>query len=130
MIVIDASCVVDLVTQSTDAAAIEARLARETGRVHAPQLLDIEVLHAVRTLERTRQLAPERADRAVALLLTFSARRWSHRRLRVRTWELRHNLTAYDAVYVALGERLGCTVLTRDAKLARAPGLKGRVELI
>jgi len=130
LIVIDASCVVEFVLQTSASDAIGERLLREGRRVHAPQLLDLEVLQALRRLVLAREVTAERASAAVAKLALCGVRRWPHRGLRARVWELRDNLTAYDAAYVALAERLGCVVLTRDARLARAPGLAGRVELI
>ncbi|MCE9636036.1 MAG: type II toxin-antitoxin system VapC family toxin [Planctomycetes bacterium] len=130
MIVVDASAVIEFLLQTDAAAPIAERLLQEGRRVHAPQLMDLEVLQAFRRLVLAREVTQDRAGAAVARLITCGIRRWPHRSLRTRVWELRHNLTAYDATYVALAERLGCTVLTRDAKLARAPGLKRRVELI
>ena len=72
----------------------------------------------------------EGEDLAVRALELLSVRRWSHRRLRSRIWDLRGNVTAYDAAYVALAERLGCRVLTRDEPLSRTPGLEDRFELV
>lgn len=121
---------VEFLLQTDAAEVIGERLLHEGRRVHAPQLLDLEVLQALRRLVLARQVSADRAGAAVSRLAVCGVRRWPHRALRARVWELRENVTAYDAAYVALAERLGCKVLTRDARLARAPGLADRVEPI
>jgi|SRR5665811_111710 len=96
----------------------------------APELLDIEVVNALRGMVR-RDVVPE----AEALLLvhslgTLGITRRPHRPLLPRIWELRDNLTAYDATYVALAEALRCPLVTSDARIASAPGIRCEVEVI
>lgn len=130
MIVVDASSVVELLLRTEAAERIDARLRSERRAIHAPHLLDPEVLQAIRGFLLTGEMTLDRARDAVTDLGHFGVRRWSHRALRERIWALRHNVTAYDATYVALAERLGCRVLTRDGPLSRTPGLEDRFELI
>ena len=129
MIVVDASCLVEILLQTRDAARIETRL-RRGGGMHAPELLDLEVLQVLRRLVATRETSSDRADLALAALERLALRRWSHAVVRRRVWALRANLTAYDAAYVALAERLRCVLLTRDGKLARSSGHRARIELL
>lgn len=78
----------------------------------------------------SRELSPDRADEAISDFRAFRIRRYGHQILADRIWELRSNFSAYDAAYVALAELLGTTLLTSDAKLARAPGVASTVELV
>jgi predicted nucleic acid-binding protein len=84
----------------------------------------------LRRLLAGRAISSERAEIALAALERLALRRWSHAALRRRIWALRANLTAYDAAYVALAERLRCSVLTRDGRLARVSGHRGRIEVV
>jgi len=129
VIVVDASSVVGVLLGSRSAAAIEARWRGDGGPLHAPHLLDVEVLSGLRRLVRERAIADARAASAISTFLRFRVRRWPHRTLRERIWELRHNVTAYDAAYVALAERLGCPLTTADRSLARSSGHRARIEL-
>ena len=108
----------------------ERRLAGQGERLCAPQLLDVEVLQAIRRYALTRQVPQERANLAVAVLGQFPVSRFPHEPLRHRIWELRENLTAYDAAYVALAEALRCPLITSDARLADSPGHTAAVELL
>ena len=76
------------------------------------------------------QLEARRADLALVDLLDLPMRRVSHRQLLKRCWDLRQNLTQYDAAYVALAEALEAVLVTGDSRLSRAPGLRCRVELV
>lgn len=129
MIVLDSSCLAEVLLQTGDAVGIETRL-RHAGGLHAPEVLDLEILQAMRRLVAGREISVERAALAVGALERLALRRWSHGPLRGRVWALRANLTAYDAAYVALAERLGCPVLTRDTRLARATGHRARIEVV
>jgi predicted nucleic acid-binding protein len=97
---------------------------------HAPGLLDLEVTSALRRLLRARVIDEGRADRALADLSTHPLERYPHVALLPRIWDLRHNLTPYDAAYVALAEALGAVLVTADARLANAPGLRCAVEVL
>ena len=129
MIIVDASCAIEVLLGTDAAASIEARW--RTGRgLHAPELIDLEVLQVLRRLVTGREISGERAMLAVDAFARLALRRWSHGPLRQRVWSLRANLSAYDAAYVALGEHLRCPVLTRDARLARSAGHRARVEVV
>jgi len=88
--------------------------------VHVPQLAHLEVVSVLRGLVRGGRVSAERADQALQDLRVFPARSWPHEALLGRVWELRHNLTAYDAAYVALAELVGATLVTGDARLVTA----------
>ncbi|HWE68540.1 MAG TPA: type II toxin-antitoxin system VapC family toxin [Acidimicrobiales bacterium] len=96
----------------------------------APELVDIEVVSAFRQLLRRAELSPHRVELALADLRSLPLRRVSHRMLTVRCWELRDNLTPYDAAYVAVAELFGVPLLTADAALARAPGVNCVIEVL
>ena len=88
----------------------------------APELLDVEVVSVIRRLASIGHVTPVRADQATLDLAALPVDRASHRRLIARCWELRDNLTPYDATYVALAEALDATLVTGDERLARAAG--------
>jgi len=98
--------------------------------LHAPHLLDIEVTQVVRRYAASGAIPVRRAHTAIVDLLNLQIRRYPHDLLLERVWALRHNLTAYDAGYVALAEALDATLLTRDRRLARAAGRDAKVELV
>ncbi|MBL0169657.1 MAG: type II toxin-antitoxin system VapC family toxin [Gemmatimonadaceae bacterium] len=128
--VLDASVVVELVLASQAGTAAMARLVADNALLHAPELLDIEVLHVLRRAALLGQLTPQRAEQAIGVLESLPLTRHPHAPLRRRCWQLRANFSAYDAAYVALAEGLGARLMTRDARIARAPGLGAVVELV
>lgn len=97
--------------------------------LHAPHLFDVEVLQALRGLALGGLISESRSRRALKALLDMRVTRYPHGPLAARIWELRNNLTAYDAAYVALAEALGAPLVTTDGGLARSPGHGARVEL-
>ena len=127
MIVVDASCVVEVLLRTEPADSIEARWRRE-GSLHAPELIDLEILQVLRRLVAQREISEDRALLAIGMLDRLALRRWSHGMLSRRIWALRRNLTAYDAAYVALAERLACALITRDRRLVRSTGHDARIE--
>jgi len=127
VIVVDSSAVLAVLLK-TASIELEKRVLAE--RLHAPHLIDVEVLQVVRRWVLSRELPLDRASQAIADFRQFRINRYHHEPLIDRIWELRLNLTAYDAAYVALAEMLGTTVLTVDGKMARAPGMAGTVELV
>ena len=130
MIVLDASAVVPLlVDPATTTEELQARLRRES-TVHVPHLLDVEVANALRNRVLRGRLHPAGARRAIRRLAVLPLCRWPHDRLLGRALALRDQLSAYDATYVALAERLGATLLTRDARMARAGGHRARIEVV
>lgn len=130
MIVLDASALVELLLGTELGHAIGARLADPTLGLHVPHLADVEVAQTLRRYVMESDLGPAAAASALADLHALDLERHPHEPLLDRVWALRQNLTAYDAVYVALAEVLDTTVLTCDRKLARAPGVAGRVDLV
>jgi predicted nucleic acid-binding protein len=97
--------------------------------VHAPHLLELEVANALRRIVLRRKLDVEAGESALLDLSRLAIVRHPHEPLMRRVWELRENLTAYDASYVALAEALGAPLLTTDARLARASGTACEIEL-
>jgi predicted nucleic acid-binding protein len=130
MIVVDASAIAELLLQTELGRRVEARVYRDDDELHAPHLLDVEVISALRRLVRAREVAPGRAREAVEDLSSLRIMRHGHLDLAARAWRLRENLTAYDAVYVALAEALAATVVTCDGPLGAAPGHSARIEVI
>ena len=107
--------------------ALLPRLA--TARLHAPHLLDVEFLSGLRGLVRGRKLSPDRANDVRNDFADLAITRYAMSRLADRVWELRDNVTAYDACYVALAEALDCPLVTSDARLAKAAGHHAEVEV-
>ena len=130
MIVLDASAAVDWLVQTPAAQCIESRIFSRNQSLHAPELLDLEVAQVLRRLAREGALSAARAEQAIQDLLDLRITRYPHSVLLPRIWQLRHNLSAYDAAYVVLAEKLGATLLTRDARLASTPGHAASVEVV
>lgn len=129
MIVVDASVLVSaLVDRGRVGAACTARLASDD--LAAPSLIDVEVLSAIRGLARAGRITEREGDRATESLRIFPIDRVTHTELIARAWALRHNVSAYDAVYLALAERLGASFVTGDAGLRHVPGASCTVEVI
>ena len=129
MIVTDASVVITALVDETQAGyTARARLVDE--RLRAPELLDLEVASALRRRAAAGALTLELAKEAIRDLQRLPIERISHRQLLNRCWELRENVTIYDASYVALAETLGAVLVTADKRLARAPGLRCAVEVL
>ena len=120
-IVIDASALVELLTHSPLAANID-QVIGDTDLI-APDVLNPEVLQSLRGLERGGRLTSARASLAVTRLAEISIPRIPTQGLLHEAWSIRANISAYDACYVALARMLGCSLLTTDRPLARAPDL-------
>ena len=129
MIVLDASAALDWLLQSSPGRLIEKRIYSRKETLHAPHLLDLEVAQVVRRLVRERIITEQRADIAIQDLLNLRIVRYPHFFLLPRVWQFRHNLSAYDAAYVALAEQLAAPLVTRDARLAAAGANTVRIEL-
>lgn len=125
MVVVDASVLVNALLID---GASRARLAE--ANLQAPDLIDAEVLSVLLRLVLAERLPERHALKALATSQQLGLRRHASRHLWPRAWELRTNLSAYDALYVALAEQLGITLLTADARTARAPGLLCPVEVM
>jgi len=130
VIVVDASAMLEVLLRTPASAAAEQRLFDPGETVHAPHLLDVEVAQVVRRYALTGQVDQERCRMALDDLAEFPLRRYPHDVLLPRVWELRNNLTAYDAVYVALAEALDAPLVTRDQRLASAAGHHARISLV
>jgi predicted nucleic acid-binding protein len=129
LIVLDASAAVEVLLQTAAGAPMTERLLDPAESLHAPHLLDVEVAQTLRRFVRRGEVAPERARQALDDLASLPLERYSHEILMSRVWALRENLTAYDAVYVALAEVLEATLLTRDGRIPSAPGHTARVDV-
>jgi predicted nucleic acid-binding protein len=129
VIVADASIVVRALADD-GAPGDLARAVLHGQTIRAPHVLDVEVVHALRANVRRGHLDPRRATAAIDDLARSAIVRVPHRRLLPRLWELRDNVSAYDAAYVALAEALGVPLVTADARLANAPGLRCDVEVL
>ena len=97
--------------------------------LHAPHLLDVEVAQVLRRLVANGHIGGDRGRAALDALVLLPFNRYPHDALLPRIWELRNNMTAYDAAYIALAESLGAPLLTRDKKLAGAAGHRVRIQL-
>jgi len=130
MIVLDSSAAVELLLGLPRAAPlIRERLATPGEAVHVPHLFDLEVMASVRRHLLRGALSVERASGALAALAALRATRYPHAPFRARIWQLRENLTPYDAAFVSLAEALEAPLVTLDAALAEAPGVRAEVEL-
>jgi len=130
MTVLDASALLELLLGTESGRSIAARIADPALTLHVPHLADVEVAQVLRRYVREGALDAHSAATALEDMRALDLERHAHEPLLDRVWALRDNLTAYDAVYVALAEALECTLLTCDGRLARAPGLSKRVELV
>ena len=129
MIVLDASAAVDWLLQTTAGQSIEKRIYSRHETLHTPHLLDLEVAQVLRRLARQGVVSAHRAEEAVRDLLDLRMARYPHVVLLPRIWQLRHNLSAYDAAYIVLAEELGAPIITRDRRLASASGHAATVEV-
>ena len=114
MIVVDASAILEVLLRTPAAAVIEDRLFERGETLHAPHLVDLEILQVLRRYAAAGEISAERAREALDDLAAFRLHRWAHDALALRIWGLRQNLTAYDAAYIALAEALGAPLLTRE----------------
>lgn len=130
MIVVDASALLEFLLQTELGARVEDRLFRDDDELHAPHLIDVEIVQGLRRLVRTGELASGRAEEAIADLTDLDLHRHAHLDLLGRGWKLRDNITVYDAMYVVLGEALEAPIVTCDSPLAKAPGHRARIEVI
>lgn len=130
MIVVGASVLAPaLADDGVDGPLARDRL-RRAAPLHAPALIDLEVLSALRRWIATGDMSPRRARSALSYLLALRLRRHPHRHLTRRIWALRDNVTPYEGAYVALAEALGAALITADARLARATGPRCQIEVL
>ncbi len=129
MLVVDASCLYEVVADGSHAEQVRARLDADPDQA-APQLVDAEVLGVVRRDHLLGRLDATAALQAVDDLRDWPGERFGHRTLLERAWELRAKVRAWDALYVALAEALGATLLTLDRRLASVGSIECRVEVV
>ena len=130
MPVVDASVLVEYLAGGEHAPEARRRILGDPGRLWAPHLIDAEVGHVLRRGTLAGELSAKRARGAVQALADIPLRRAPHHALLQRAWSLRANVSFYDGLYIALAERLDLPLLTLDARLARAPGMRADVEVI
>jgi len=129
MIVLDASAAVDWLLQTPAGQRIEKRIYSHHETLHAPHLLDLEVTQVLRRLVEQEKVSAHRANEAVGDLLDLRITRYPHFVFLARIWQLRHNVSAYDAAYIVLAENLEAVLITRDGRLAGASGHAAAIEL-
>lgn len=129
MIVLDASAAVDWLLQTAAGQRIEQRIYARQDTLHTVHLLDVEFAQVLRRLVRGGSLTAKRAEEAIEDLSALRIARYAPVLLLQRIWRLRQNLTAYDAAYVALAEKLQAPLITRDQRIAAAPGHTARIEV-
>jgi predicted nucleic acid-binding protein len=130
VIVLDASAVLELLLRTPSAQIVERRAFARGQSLHAPHLIDVEVAQVLRRYAASGEVDAGRCREALEDMGDLPLARYRHDMLLPRIWELRGNLTAYDAAYVALAEALEAPLLTCDRKLSRASGLRARIELV
>lgn len=129
MLVVDASCLFEVVADTPRAGEIAARLATDTDQA-APQVIDVEVFGVIRAHYLRGHLDGTAAGQAVADLRDWPGERVGHRWLIDRAWELRDTVRGWVAFYIAVAEAFDAVLVTLDGRLARAPGLRCRVEVL
>jgi predicted nucleic acid-binding protein len=123
MLVVDASAIAELLLGRTAGETVAQQLGEHEFDLHAPHLLDVEVLSALRRVSATGDASTARATEAVADLADLPIERYGHYEVIPRIWELRENFSTYAAAYIALAEAIvdgGAALLSADARLARA----------
>jgi predicted nucleic acid-binding protein len=129
LIVVDASCLGEVLVDGPLADATRERLSRDSEQA-APHVIDVEVFGIVRRLRMMEAIDETTATLAVDDLAVWPGERFGHRALLERAWELRTTVRGWDAMYVTLAEVLDIPLITLDARLARATGPRCVIELI
>ena len=130
MIVLDGSAALELVLSTKRGEFIAEITRAHKASVHAPHLIELEIAHTLRKFLLVKDLSLEQAEAALRAWQGIDVTRHTHMEFLWPLWRHRHNLTAYDAVYVALAEALGAMLVTCDGRLARAPGLDIQIEVV
>ncbi len=130
MIVLDASALIEWLLRTPSGRLLAKQVISSGETLHAPHLVDVEVAQVLRRYTLAGSLEADRAKFALQDLADLRLSRYPHTPLMTRVWQLRGNLTAYDAVYVALAEELNATLMTRDRKLASAPGHHAHIQIV
>jgi predicted nucleic acid-binding protein len=133
MLVVDASALTELLLRRPAGDAVAAALREHDFDLHAPHLVDVEVVSALRRVVTAGDTTPARGTEAVTDFLDLPVQRYPHEPLVPRIWALRENFSAYDAAYVSLAEVLadaGAPLLTADARLARAASARTDIAVV
>ena len=130
MIVVDASALVEMLLPTAAGEAVSERLFDSGDSLAAPHLIDVEAAQVLRRYAQAGEIDDLHGRESMADLADMPIRRYPHSVLLPRVWELRRNLTAYDALYVALAEALDAPLVTRDRRLAGSAGHGADVELV
>ncbi len=130
MIVVDASAVLELLLRTAKAEALDKLLLGSQESLHAPHLLDVEVVQTLRRLVRGADLTEHRAEQALEDFRLIAIERHAHTDLVTRAWQLRSSITAYDAMYVALAEGLDATLISCDVRLGRSHGHSVTIRIV
>lgn len=128
MIIVDTSAVIEALATRPINEPLLARL-KDDGDLRAPHLIDVEFLQALRRLVARDRISADRAEGVRSDFADLSIVRYPHQALADRMWQLRHNVSAYDAAFVALAEALDVPLITCDGRLSRAGGHQARIEL-
>lgn len=130
MIVLDASALLELLLVTDKGRVVAARIASPRETLHAPHLIDLEVVQVLRRYVASGQLDEQRSREALDDLRDLDLNRYPHDVLVDRIWELRHNASAYDAAYLALAEALDAPLLTSDTRLRAVPDSRAAIEIV
>lgn len=128
MIVLDASVLIAALVDDGEGGELARTRLGASQSLHAPELLDVEVLSSLRRLTRSGRITERRAVRAMDDMHDLAVHRYSQLAFSWRIWDLRENLTSYDACYIALAEALECALVTADRTIANCPGRRCEVE--
>jgi len=129
MLIVDASCLYEVVADTARADDVRARLAVDPDHA-APSVVDVEVVSVIRRDYRLGRLDATAANQAVEDLRDWPGERFGNRQLLGRVWDLKGSIRTWDAFYVALAEALDGTLITADARLARAPGPRCTIDVV
>lgn len=130
MIVLDASSLVDILLNTAAGRELAPKIRSSRVTLHSPHLIDLEVTQVLRRYVREGEIDEERALIALQHLALLELERYAHSDFLPRIWALKDNITAYDAMYVALAEALGAVLVTGDRSLAKAPGIRAVIEVV
>jgi predicted nucleic acid-binding protein len=130
LIVLDASAAIEILLNSPTGSRLLDRISSAGDTLHVPYLLDMEVVQVLRRFVRSGDMSADRAGEALKDFLDMPLLRYPHQPFLSRVWELRSQVTAYDAVYLALAETLPAPLVTADRRLARTSGHMAEIEVI